>query len=79
MVQFEDDGYGNLFKTILDKFQCERNRLIEESFARTFSETEETRLFFINEDKAYTDGKNIIVDPAFCGIFADEECLKKTE
>jgi hypothetical protein len=79
MIQFEDDGYGNLFKTILDKFQCERNRLIEESFARTFSETEETRLFFINEDKAYTDGKNIIVDPAFCGIFADEECLKKTE
>mgnify|MGYP003301502842 CR=1 FL=1 len=36
-------------------------------------------MFFINEDKAYTDGKNIVVDPAFCGIFKDEECLKKTE
>lgn len=75
----EDDDYGDIFKTILDKFQCERNRQIEESFARAFSETEDTRLFFINEDKAYTDGKNIVVDPAFCGIFKDEECLKKTE
>lgn len=78
MVEEEDD-YGDIFKTILDKFQCERNRQIEESFARAFSETEDTRLFFMNEDRAFTDGKNIVVDPAFCGIFKDGECLKKTE
>ena len=57
MVEEEDD-YGDIFKTILDKFQCERNRQIEESFARAFSETEDTRLFFMNEDRAFTDGKN---------------------
>ena len=75
----ENDENDDIFKAILDKFQCERNRFVEESFARTFSETEETRLFFINEDKAYTDGKNIVVDPAFSDIYRDEECLKKTE
>lgn len=70
---------STFFTAILDKFQCERNREVEESFARAFSETDETRLFFINEDKAYTDGKNVIVDPAFHDIYKDEECLKKTE
>lgn len=68
-----------IFKEILDKFQCERNRSVEESFARAFSESDETRLFFINEDKAYTDGRNVIVDPAFHDIYKDEECIKKTE
>ena len=67
------------YKDILDKFQCDRNREVEESFARAFSETDDTRLFFINEDQAYTDGKNIIVDPAFFDIYRDKECLKKTE
>lgn len=73
------DEKEDIFKAILDKFQCERNRSVEESFARTFSENDEVRLFFINEDKAYTDGKNIIVDPSFCDIYKDEDCLKKTE
>ena len=68
-----------IFKEILDKFQCERNRSVEESFSRAFSESDETRLFFINEDKAYTDGRNVIVDPAFHDIYKDEECIKKTE
>ena len=66
------------YKDFLDRFQCERNRLIEESFARAFSETADTNLFFINEDSAYTDGKNIIVDPAEHDIYKDEECLKCT-
>ena len=69
----------DIFKAILDKFQTERNRLVEESFARAFSESEDARLFFINEDKAYTDGRNIVVDPAFHDIYKDEECIKKTE
>ena len=69
----------DIFKAILDKFQTERNRLTEESFARAFSESEEVRLFFINEDKAYTDGRNIVVDPAFHDIYKDEKCIKKTE
>ena len=71
----EKDSY----KQFLDKFQTERNRLVEESFARAFSEDDEVRLFFINEDKAYTDGRNIVVDPAFHNIYQDNECLKKTE
>lgn len=73
------ENQNDFFKTILDKFQTEKNRLVEESFARTFAENDEARLFFINEDAAYTDGKNIIVDPAFLDIYRDEECIKKTE
>jgi uncharacterized protein YegL len=69
----------DVFKIILDKFQCEQNRKTEESFARAFSENDDVRLFFINEGKAYTDGKSIIVDPAFYDIYKDKECLKKTE
>ncbi|MDD7014618.1 MAG: VWA domain-containing protein [Spirochaetales bacterium] len=69
----------DIFKAILDKFQTERNRLTEESFARTFAECDDARLFFINEDKAYTDGTNIIVDPAFQDIYKDAECLEQTE
>ena len=75
MADTDGDDYG----TIPDKSQCERNRAAEEAFARAFSESDETRLFFINEDKAYTDGRNIIVDPAFHDIYKDEECIKKTE
>lgn len=69
----------NIFKAILDKFQTERNRSVEESFARAFAESDDVRLFFINEDKAYTDGKNIVVDPAFHDIYKDAECIEKTE
>ena len=67
------------YKTLLNTFQTERNRCIEESFARIFSENDDTRLFFINEDKAHTDGHNIIVDPANHDIYKDKDCLKKTE
>lgn len=75
----ETEEQEKVFKAILDKFQCDKNREIEESFARTFSETEDTRLFFINEDAAYTDGKNIVVDPAYHDIYKDEECITQTE
>lgn len=68
-----------IYKAILDKFQNEQNRSLEESFARIFSEKDETKLFFINEDRAYTDGKNIIVDPGFHDIYRDEKCVRKTE
>lgn len=78
MSRYKEDQ-DDIFKAILDKFQNERNRSVEESFARTFSEKDEIKLFFINEDEAHTDGKNIIVDPAFMDIYRDEECIKKTE
>lgn len=69
----------DIYTEALEKFQCERNREAEESFARTFSESYDVRLFFINENKAYTDGKNIVVDPAFRDIYKDSECLEKIE
>ena len=65
----DNSAEDDIYKAILDKFQCERNRCAEESFARAFSESDDTRLFFINEDKAYTDGRNVIVDPAFHDIY----------
>lgn len=66
-------------KKILKRFQSEENRLSEESFAILLSEQSETRLFFINEDSAHTDGQNIVVDPAFGQIYADVEALRETE
>lgn len=66
-------------KEILKIFQTEDNRKIEEDFASMLSEHSNLRLFFINENQAYTDGKNIIVDPANDELFCDYIALKKTE
>ena len=49
-------------RDILKMFQNEDNRKIEEDFASMLSENPNIRLFFINENQAYTDGKNIIVE-----------------
>ncbi|MDO5575357.1 MAG: hypothetical protein Q4G60_15410 [bacterium] len=64
---------------LLKDFQCDYNRSLEEDFAQTFSEKEDARLFFINESQAFTDGKNIIVDPASDDLYADTKALKDTE
>ncbi len=48
-------------------------------FAQTLSEKEDLRLFFINEDCAFTDGKNIIVDPTTHDLYDDCHALKQTE
>ena len=64
---------------LLRQFQCDYNREIEETFAQTLSEDDRVRLFFINENEAFTDGKNIVVDPATDGLFADTKALIDTE
>jgi hypothetical protein len=64
---------------VLEQFQSNYIRDIEESFAQTFSENDKVRLFFINENQAFTDGRNIVVDPAIAELYADQEGLKKTE
>ncbi|NLC33110.1 MAG: hypothetical protein GX781_07420, partial [Clostridiales bacterium] len=66
-------------KLILDQFQCEYNRVLEEEFAQLIAERNDLNLFFINENQAFTDGRNIIIDPAWNGLFADEQALKDTE
>ncbi|MDO5100312.1 MAG: hypothetical protein Q4D52_01935 [Eubacteriales bacterium] len=63
---------------LLRLFQCDQNRMLEEDFARTLSENEQVRLFFINEDQAFTDGRNIIVDPAVHHLFDDDTALQNT-
>lgn len=65
-------------KEVLKQFQCDYIRLQEESFARTLTENEHLRLFFINENQAFTDGRNIIVDPANDQLFCDTVALQKT-
>ena len=65
-------------KELLRHFQCDYNRGLEETFAQTFSENENVRLFFINENEAFTDGRNIVVDPAADELFADRNALDKT-
>ena len=61
---------------ILGQFQCEKNRIIEESFACMFANNNDIRLFFLNENNSYTDGKNIVIDPACFDIYDDYECLR---
>jgi hypothetical protein len=41
-------------------FQCDFNRSIEETFAQVLTENERVRLFFINENQAFTDGQNTL-------------------
>lgn len=67
------------YKKILQQFQCDYIREIEEMFAQTLSEKESVRLFFINENDAFTDGTNIVVDPAMRNIYADIDALINTE
>ncbi len=66
-------------KEILDSYQCEYNRNIEESFASVLAERSDLRLFFVNENQAFTDGVNIVVDPASDGLFCDTKALWNTE
>lgn len=66
-------------KNTLRLFQCDYNRRIEEDFAQVLTENEKVRLFFINENDAYTDGRNIVVDPAMGEVFADVNALCRTE
>lgn len=63
---------------LLERFQCDYNRRLEETFAQTLAENENARLFFINENQAFTDGRNIIVDPAHDQLFADRAALDDT-
>ncbi len=64
---------------ILKLFQTEDNRRIEEEFASMLTERNDLRLFFINEDEAYTDGKNIVVDPSMDKLYCDYKAIKNTE
>jgi len=61
---------------ILKEFQSDYYRGLEEDFARTLAEDEKVRLFFINEDRAFTDGINVVVDPATHDLYKDEEALE---
>jgi hypothetical protein len=66
-------------KKTLKQFQCDFNLSIEETFAQVLTENEQVRLFFINENQAFTDGRNIIVDPAVGEVFADKKALIRAE
>lgn len=69
----------NKDREVLKQFQTELTRSSEEGYARIFTENEMVRLFFINEDRAFTDGRNIVVDPASHGTFCDRNALYYTE
>lgn len=63
---------------LLKLFQSEANRRAEEEFARIFTENDNVRVAFINEDRAFTDGRNIVVDPAGDKLFSDKEAIENT-
>lgn len=64
---------------ILKNYQSEYLRSVEELFAQILAEKDNLRLFFINENRAFTDGKNIVVDPAEDELFLDFDALYRTE
>ncbi|NLB81414.1 MAG: hypothetical protein GX800_07380 [Clostridiaceae bacterium] len=64
---------------ILELYQCDYNRRIEESFAQVLTEKELIRFFFINEDRAFTDGRSIVVDPAVGNLYEDVDALLSAE
>jgi len=66
-------------KEILKDFQSEQTRLAEEQFAQILTERSDVRLFFINENKCFTDGKNITLDPSLKELFVDQRALEKAE
>lgn len=66
-------------RTLLHQFQCEYNRSVEEEFARMLGERNDLRLFFVNENQAFTDGRNIVVDPAWNELFTDLIALEAAE
>jgi len=66
-------------KEILKEFQNEHTRLAEEQFAQILTEKSDVRLFFINENRCFTDGKNITIDPALRDLFVDKNALQNTE
>ena len=66
-------------KEILKEFQSELTRLTEEQFAQILTERTDVRLFFINENKCFTDGRNITIDPALRELFVDKNALQNTE
>ena len=66
-------------KEILNDFQSEHNRIIEEQFSQILTEKSHIRLFFINENRCFTDGRNITIDPAERELFVDKIALSKTE
>ncbi len=68
----------DIYKQALKTFQCEQNRRAEEEFARIFTENDDIRLAFINENQAFTDGRNIVVDPAEDELYADADTLLQT-
>lgn len=69
----------NASKKVLNLYQCEFNRNVEEGFASILAERNDLRLFFVNENQAFTDGVNIVVDPANDELFCDTEALRNTE
>ncbi len=66
------------YQELLTKFQCDYNRIAEETFAQTLAENEKVRRFFINENRAFTDGRNIVVDPGEDELFTDREAMDNT-
>lgn len=63
---------------LLKLFQSETNRRAEEEFARIFTENDNVRVAFINENRAFTDGRNIVVDPAEDKLFSDYDAIEST-
>jgi uncharacterized protein YegL len=66
-------------KLVLNQFLQLDSREVEESFCRLLTGKHDVRLFFILENCAYTDGRQIVVDPSIDQLFYDQPALDQVE
>lgn len=60
-------------------YMKEENRELEQAFARSLTGDDELHLSFMDVNDCYTDGKDILINPAVRDVYKNEEILYMTE
>lgn len=70
---------GRAAKMALRKYKCETVRMNEESFSVMMSGRSDVKTFFMDSNKAFTDGRSVFIDPAIENLFDDRRALERAE
>lgn len=70
---------GRAAKKALRKYKCETVRMNEESFSVMMSGRSDVKTFFMDSNKAFTDGRSVFIDPAIENLFDDRRALERAE
>ena len=64
---------------VINIILSEKNRLLEEEYAKSICKKDNIKLFFILENKAFTNGEDIIVDPTLDKLYMEKQIIKRAE